>query len=306
MSLDDIQQALLASYEKHGGINHLDGVNLPAQASVNRIAVDCMHLLFPGFFEESTLTKSGVAEMVSQLLADLDQRLASEIEKCLSFAKEPSPGPRARELTTKILSHLPELREIIRTDVAAAYRGDPAARSIEEIILAYPCVLVVSLQRFAHVLYQLGIPLLPRMITEYAHERTGADIHPGAEIGAHFFIDHATGVVIGETARIGNHVKLYQNVTLGAKSFQLDEDGAPVKGVKRHPKLEDNVVIYPGATILGGETVIGENSVVGSNVWLMQSMPPNSIAYYQGDRSSIIRPRQKKDTIIEHVGDWVI
>ncbi len=306
MSLDDIQQALLASYEKHGGINHLDGVNLPAQASVNRIAVDCMHLLFPGFFEESTLVKNAVAEMVSQLLADLDQRLVSEIEKCLSFAKEPSPAKRARELTTKILSHLPELREIIQTDVAAAYRGDPAARSIEEIILAYPCVLVVSLQRFAHVLYQLGIPLLPRMITEYAHERTGADIHPGAEIGAHFFIDHATGVVIGETARIGNHVKLYQNVTLGAKSFQLDEDGAPVKGVKRHPKLEDNVVIYPGATILGGETVIGENSVVGSNVWLMQSMPPNSIAYYQGDRSSIIRPRQKKDTIIEHVGDWVI
>ena len=306
MSLDDIQKELLASYENHGGINHLDGVNLPTETSVNRIAVDCMHLLFPGFFEESTLIKSAVGEMVHQLLSDLDQRLVSEIEKCLSFAKDHEPAKRARELTTKILSELPKLREIIQTDVAAAYRGDPAARSTEEIILAYPCVLVVSLQRFAHVLYQLGIPLLPRMITEYAHERTGADIHPGAEIGTHFFIDHATGVVIGETARIGNHVKLYQNVTLGAKSFQLDEDGAPVKGVKRHPKLEDNVVIYPGATILGGETVIGQNSVVGSNVWLMQSMPANSIAYYQGDRSSIIRPRQKKDAIIEHVGDWVI
>ncbi|MEO6004448.1 MAG: serine O-acetyltransferase [Opitutus sp.] len=306
MSLDHIQRALLASYEKDGGINHLDGVNLPAESSVNRIAVDCMHLLFPGFFEESTLTKNAVPALVAKLLAELEQRLVTELEKCLTFAKEPLAAQRARELTTTILSELPKLRAIIQTDVAAAYRGDPAARSIEEIILAYPCVLVVSLQRFAHILYKLGVPLLPRMITEYAHERTGADIHPGAEIGSHFFIDHATGVVIGETARIGNHVKLYQNVTLGAKSFQLDEDGAPVKGVKRHPKLEDNVVIYPGATILGGETVIGENSIVGSNVWLMQSMPANSIAYYQGDRSSIIRPRQKKDSIIEHVGDWVI
>ena len=306
MSLDHIQRALLASYEKDGGINHLDGVNLPAESSVNRIAVDCMHLLFPGFFEESTLTKNAVPALVAKLLAELDQRLVTELEKCLTFAKEPLAAQRARDLTTTILSQLPKLREVIQTDVAAAYRGDPAARSIEEIILAYPCVLVVSLQRFAHILYKLGVPLLPRMITEYAHERTGADIHPGAEIGSHFFIDHATGVVIGETARIGNHVKLYQNVTLGAKSFQLDEDGAPVKGVKRHPKLEDNVVIYPGATILGGETVIGENSIVGSNVWLMQSMPANSIAYYQGDRSSIIRPRQKKDSMIEHVGDWVI
>lgn len=306
MSLDNIQRAFLASYEKDGGINHLDGVNLPAESSVNRIAVDCMHLLFPGFFEETALTKSAVPALVTRLLTGLDQRLVTELEKCLTFAKEPAPATRARELTTAILSELPKLREIIQTDVAAAYRGDPAARSIEEIILAYPCVLVVSLQRFAHVLYKLGVPLLPRMITEYAHERTGADIHPGAEIGSHFFIDHATGVVIGETARIGNHVKLYQNVTLGAKSFQLDEDGAPVKGVKRHPKLEDNVVIYPGATILGGETVIGENSVVGSNVWLMQSMPANSIAYYQGDRASVIRPRQKKDAFIEHVGDWVI
>jgi serine O-acetyltransferase len=307
MSLDDIQQALLNSYAKNGGINHLDGVNLPVEASVNRIAVDCMHLVFPGFFEESPLRNNdAVAAMVSQKLADLDRRLVVEIEKCLSFAGSASAATRARELTTQILSELPKLRDVIQTDVAAAYRGDPAARSIEEIILAYPCVLAVSLQRFAHVMYTLGIPLLPRMITEYGHERTGADIHPGAKIGTHFFIDHATGVVIGETARIGNHVKLYQNVTLGAKSFQLDENGAPVKGVRRHPKLEDNVIIYPGATILGGDTVIGENSIVGSNVWLMQSMPANSIAYYQGDRASVIRPRQTKDSMVEYFGDWVI
>ena len=306
MSLEDIQQALLASYAKDGGINHLDGVNLPAQPSINQLAVDCMHLLFPGFFEESRLTKNAAGALVSRLLAQLDQRLVTEIEKCLRFGKSDSPKARARDHTTAILSRLPALRALIQTDVAAAYRGDPAARSIEEIILAYPCVLVISLQRFAHELYLLGIPLLPRMITEYAHERTGCDLHPGATIGSYFFIDHATGVVVGETAQIGDHVKLYQNVTLGAKSFQLDEEGLPVKGVKRHPQLGDHVVVYPGATILGGDTIIGENSVVGSNVWLMQSMPPNSIAYYQGDRSSIIRPRRKKDSLIEYVGDWVI
>jgi serine O-acetyltransferase len=306
MSLEDIQQALLASYARDGGINHLDGVNLPAQSSVNQLAVDCMHLLFPGFFEESRLTKDAAGALISRLLTQLDQRLVTEIEKCLRFGKDDSPKPHAREFATAILSRLPALRSLIQTDVAAAYRGDPAARSIEEIILAYPCVLVISLQRFAHELYALGIPLLPRMITEYAHERTGCDLHPGASIGSYFFIDHATGVVVGETAQIGEHVKLYQNVTLGAKSFQLDEEGLPVKGVKRHPQLGNHVIVYPGATILGGDTLIGENSVVGSNVWLMQSMPPNSIAYYQGDRASIIRPRQKKDALIEYVGDWVI
>ncbi|MGC4073166.1 MAG: hypothetical protein QM760_11735 [Nibricoccus sp.] len=167
-------------------------------------------------------------------------------------------------------------------------------------------MLVISLQRVAHELYKLGVPLLPRMLTEYAHERTGTDIHPGAQIGTHFFIDHCTGVVIGETARIGNHVKIYQGVTLGAKSFVVDDAGHPVKGVKRHPKLEDGVIVYPGATILGGETVIGENSIVGSNVWLMQSMPANSIAYYQGDTASIIRPRKKKEALLEEFSDWVI
>jgi serine O-acetyltransferase len=228
------------------------------------------------------------------------------VEKSLRFARDPDATNRARTVTQELLARLPDLRKVIQTDVTAAFHGDPSARSVEEIILAYPCVLVISLQRVAHVLYQLKVPLLPRMITEYAHERTGCDIHPGADIGTHFFIDHCTGVVIGETARLGNHVKLYQGVTLGAKSFITDDKGHPVKGVKRHPELRDGVIVYPGATILGGDTVIGENSVVGSNVWLMQSMPPNSIAYYQGDQASIIRPRNKKEVMIEQVIDWVI
>ncbi len=306
MQHDAIKTALLASYETDGGINHLDGINLPSQESVNELARDCMHLLFPGYFEKSGLTKKDVPALVSRLLAGIEDRLVSEVEKSLRFARDPDPAVHARQIAQALLGKLPELRKIIQTDVTAAFHGDPSARSVEEIILAYPCVLVISLQRVAHVLYKLGVPLVPRMITEYAHERTGCDIHAGATIGSHFFVDHCTGVVIGETATLGNNVKLYQGVTLGAKSFITDEKGHPVKGVKRHPELRDGVIVYPGATILGGDTVIGENSIVGSNVWLMQSMPANSIAYYQGDQASIIRPRKKKEAMIEEAADWVI
>ena len=306
MNTDAIKASLLASYEADGGINHLDGVNLPSQESVNEAARDTMHLLFPGFFEDTGLIKKNVPAHIDALLTRLDVRLTSEIEKSLRFAKEEDSANKAATFAAEALSQLPALRKLIQTDVTAAFEGDPAARNIEEIILAYPCVLVISLQRFAHVLYKLGVPLLPRMLTEYGHERTGCDIHPGAEIGTHFFIDHCTGVVIGETARIGNHVKIYQGVTLGAKSFVTDDRGLPVKGVKRHPKLEDSVIVYPGATILGGDTVIGANSIVGSNVWLMQSMPANSIAYYQGDQASIIRPRKARESIVEEFSDWTI
>ena len=306
MTHAEIKRALLASYDTDGGINHFDGINLPAEESVNQLARDFMHLLFPGYFQESSLNKKDVPAHVDRLLSEIETRLSAELEKCLRFNRDADPASRARELTTFVLAQLPELRRVLQTDVAAAYEGDPAARSVEEIILSYPCVLVISLQRIAHVMYRLGVPLLPRMLTEYAHERTGADIHPGAEIGTHFFIDHCTGVVVGETARIGKHVKIYQGVTLGARSFMIDDKGHPVKGVKRHPELKDNVIVYPGATILGGDTIVGENSIVGSNVWLMQTMPPNSIAYYQGDSASIIRPRKTKEALIEELVDWVI
>jgi serine O-acetyltransferase len=305
MKLDAIKSALLASYETDGGINHLDGVNLPSQASANEISRECMHLLFPGFFEESRLEKKDVPALVESLLSKIGERLELEIEKSLRFARDPEPGARARTIAVEALGRLPELRRAIRTDVEAAYQGDPAALSYEEIILAYPCVLAISLQRFANVLYALGVPLLPRMITEFAHERTGIDIHPGARIGTHFFIDHGTGVVIGETATIGSHVKLYQGVTLGAKSFETDNKGNPVKGVKRHPDIGDNVTIYAHATILGGDTRIGANSVVGGNVWLLDSVPPNSIAYFKTD-DLVIRPRQKKESLVGYVEDWVI
>jgi serine O-acetyltransferase len=311
MHLDEIKQALLASYRSHGGINHLDGVNLPSQESVNQLATDCMHLLFPGYFEESPLTEREVPVLVDRLLTRIDKRLAAELEKCLRFAKVTEPAQRARELTTKFLAQFPELRKIIKTDVDAAYAGDPAARSVEEIILAYPCVLAISLQRLAHVLYHQKVPLLPRMLTEYAHERTGCDIHPGAQLGSHFFIDHGTGVVIGETATVGAHVKLYQGVTLGAKSFEVDDEGRPIKGIKRHPDIGDHVTIYAHATILGGDTRVGVHSIIGSNVWLLNSIPDESVAYFKGD-NLIVRSRRKKETLLanqvapSHEHDWEI
>jgi serine O-acetyltransferase len=301
MHLDEIKEALLASYRSHGGINHLDGVNLPSQASVNQLAVDCMHLLFPGYFEDKPLTAREVPALVDRLLNQIDKRLSIELEKCLRFAKDANPAAHARDLTTKFLAQIPALRRVIKTDVDAAYAGDPAARSVEEIILAYPCVLAISLQRLAHVLYHLRVPLLPRMITEYGHERTGCDIHPGAQLGDHFFIDHGTGVVIGETATVGSHVKLYQGVTLGAKSFEVDDEGRPIKGVKRHPNIGDHVTIYAHATILGGDTHVGAHSIIGSNVWLMKSIPAESVAYFKGE-NLVVRSRRKAETLVVNVG----
>lgn len=307
MQPNALAQALLASYARDGGINHLDGPNLPSQDRVAELARDFMHVLFPGYFEASSLKQADVEDWLTRQLTKIARNLRTEIEKALRFAGESEPGARAERATAATLARLPEIRRIIQTDVNAAYTGDPAARSFEEIVLAYPSVLVVSLQRIAHVLYGEGVPLLPRMITEFAHERTGVDIHPGATIGTHFFIDHGTGVVIGETAVIGHHVKIYQGVTLGAKSFEVDANGQPVKGVKRHPEIEDHVTIYAHATILGGTTRIGAHSVVGANVWLLDSIPANSIAYYQ-DTNLVVRPRRPKEAALGGIEgfDWAI
>lgn len=177
------------------------------------------------------------------------------------------------------LKALPEIASVLRTDIVAAYEGDPAAKSTEEVLLAYPSFEAISVFRLAHCLQTLGVPMLPRMMTESAHGKTGIDIHPGATIGKYFFIDHGTGVVIGETTVIGEHVKLYQGVTLGAKSFPADENGNPIKGIRRHPHIGNNVIIYAGATILGGDTVIGDNCVIGGNVWLTHSVAPGSVVY---------------------------
>lgn len=300
MNLDDIKQALLDSYERDGGINHLDGVNLPTQDSVQQLASDYMHLIFPGFFDATRLTKHDVASLVGDLLRRFEVRLKTDIEKSLRFAKHADPARRAHELTIATLDQLPALRKIIKTDVDAAFAGDPAAGSIEEIILAYPCVLSISLQRFAHVLYTLGVPLVPRMLTEYGHERTGSDLHPGAKIGSHFFIDHGTGVVVGETSEIGSHVKLYQGVALIARSTS---GGQALKGQKRHPSIEDHVTVYASTTIMGGDTIIGEGSTIGGNVFVTQSVPKRSLVLMQEQSLKILNKDQRHNAAEL---DWVI
>jgi serine O-acetyltransferase len=192
---------------------------------------------------------------------------------------------------------------LLRTDIESAYEGDPAALYSEEIILSYPFIEAISIQRLAHVLYSAGAPIVPRMMTEWAHSRTGIDIHPGAKIGSHFFIDHGTGVVIGETCKIGKRVKLYHGVTLGARSFVKDEAGHIVKGGQRHPQVEDGVTIYPNSTILGGETVIGANSTIGANVFLMQSVPADSLVIYE-EKQLVIRDKSERKKEAAH--DWII
>jgi serine O-acetyltransferase len=186
---------------------------------------------------------------------------------------------------------------VLRTDIEAAFNGDPAALGHEEIILSYPFIEAIAIQRLAHRLHLFGAPVIPRMMTEWAHSRTGIDIHPGAVIGTHFFIDHGTGVVVGETCRIGRHVKLYHGVTLGARSFVKDEEGHIIKGGKRHPDVGDNVTIYPNSTILGGKTVIGKNSTIGANVFLIRSVPPNSLVVYEANQLSVLDKTAKNKTV---------
>ena len=199
-------------------------------------------------------------------------------------------GQESVEAVASFFEALPQVAEILETDIQAAYDGDPAARSTAEIMLAYPAFEAISIFRLAHCLYELQVPLIPRMMTEYAHQTTGVDIHPGASIGPWFFIDHGTGVVVGETCTIGEHVKLYQGVTLGAKSFKADENGNPIKGIKRHPDIGNHVVVYAGATILGGDTVIGDNCVIGGNVWLTDSVPAGSTIYNQPTAVGPVEP----------------
>ncbi len=211
--------------------------------------------------------------------ASLLSRAAEELDALLA---ETMPGEDTASILTAFFAAIPEVKEMLESDVQAAYEGDPAARTTEEIMLSYPAFEAISIYRLAHVLYTLGVPLIPRIMTERAHKNTGIDIHPGAVIGPYFFIDHGTGVVIGETCRIGERVKLYQGVTLGAKSFELDENGNPVKGIKRHPDIGNGVIVYANATILGGNTVVGDRSIIGGNVWLVHSVPEDTKLYYQG------------------------
>ena len=282
-TVSQLTNDLVASYAQFGGINHLDGKNLPSKRVVTALTCDLLRLLFPGFFDEKLIHSSEIKAETAALLDAIFGKLEDEICKALEYqpnglAKKDVPA-EAHKLTMEFLAGLPCIREVLQTDVEAAFTGDPAAASKEEIIVSYPFIEAISVQRLAHELYRKNIALIPRIMSEWAHARTGMDLHPGAKIGSHFFVDHCTGTVVGETAIIGNHVKMYHGVTLGAKSTAA---GQGLRGKKRHPTIEDRVTIYPGATILGGDTIIGAGSTIGGNVFIMDSVQPNSLVIYDG------------------------
>ena len=258
--------------------HHKEGDPLPSSESLQRIVDLARSILFPGYFGYSTVNKHTIPYHIGVNVERLFNLLTEQILAGLCFGQENnglkinSNRDTAALLATQFISKLPEIRRILATDVEAAYYGDPAATCFGEIICCYPAIRAISNYRIAHELLVLGVPLIPRILTELAHSETGIDIHPGAKIGHHFTIDHGTGVVIGATCIIGNHVKLYQGVTLGAKSFPLDEDGNPIKGIPRHPILEDDVIVYSNATILGRIT-IGKGAIVGGNIWVTEDIP---------------------------------
>ena len=295
---------LLRTYREDGGINYLEvATTLPSRPAIDESCVDLLGLLFPGFRGDALVRSSDLPDITRSRVKALHARLQPEVAKSLAMLKTTDAiEQRAEEIVHFFIAELASLREMLWTDIDAAYEGDPAARSYEEIILAYPAIEAIAVQRMAHVLYDKEVPLIPRMMTEWAHSRTGIDIHPGAKIGSHFFIDHGTGVVIGETCEIGSRVKLYHAVTLGARSFQKDEQGKIRKGGKRHPTVEDDVIIYPNSTILGGETVIGRGTTIGGNVFLVSSVPPNSLVFYEEKQLQVVQKRPhddaKKDRVL--------
>ncbi len=277
-TIEKLVERIVGTYEGDSGINFSDTANLPVRENIIQILDHLSELLFPGYAGRRTVTKSNIKFIVTDILYHIYTELSEQIERALKYQcrleKCDSGECRriAEESTLHLLKQIPAIRELLKGDVAAAFEGDPAAQSYEEIVISYPCIIAISTYRIAHELYFKQVPLIPRLMTEYAHSKTGIDIHPGAKIGKNFFIDHGTGVVIGETTVIGDNVTLYQGTTLGALSIWKDEQGRAIRGKKRHPTIEDNVTIYAEATILGNVT-IGKGAVIGGNVWVRESVP---------------------------------
>ncbi len=287
-----VTRDIVTTYGTIGGINRIGEKNLPSRQVVVEILEELLAVIFPGYHGAPVPRDADLELLVGARLDSVSQHLADVIENTLEFchhlpceceklwaiADVPQDQDRfaaaARFVTMAFLDQLAGIRELLDKDVAAAFAGDPAAANTEEIIICYPGIQAISIHRLAHPLYRMGVPLLPRIMSEWAHQISGVDIHPGAQIGENFFIDHGTGVVIGETTRIGDRVKIYQGVTLGALSFRRNEDGTLVKGGQRHPTIGDDVTIYANATILGGQTVIGEGAVVGGGAWITRSVAP--------------------------------
>jgi serine O-acetyltransferase len=276
--VDKLVDQLMETYQGDSGINFIDASNLPVRGRILVIIDALFEILFPGHTGNRTVARTNIRFVVGDVLCQVYADLMEQIERAFAYhcrvtaCEDCNCGTKAHNVTVAFLQKLPGIRDILKGDVAAAYEGDPAAISCEEIVISYPYITAIAMHRIAHELYKLDVPLIPRMMSECAHARTGIDIHPGAQIGHNFFIDHGTGVVIGETSVIGNNVKIYQGTTLGALSFKRDAQGKIIKGGKRHPTIEDDVTIYAEATILGDIT-IGRGAVIGGNVWVKESVP---------------------------------
>lgn len=293
ISAADGVEDLLQTYSETGGINYIDAAaSLPSRAPIEAACRELMSLMFPGFRGEPLYDSVDLPDITRSRMRHLHSLLKPEI--CKSFERGPtSPATEAKaeELLSAFMGELGRIRRLIWTDIDAAYEGDPAARSYEEVVLAYPTIDAIAMQRMAHVLYEMEVPLIPRMMTEWAHSLTGIDIHPGARIGSHFFIDHGTGVVVGETTEIGSHVKLYQGVSFIARSLSA---GRALGGQKRHPTVEDRVTIYAGTTVMGGDTVVGAGSTIGANVFLTHSVPPRSLVSYEEKEVRVIPKKPRR------------
>jgi len=276
--VENLVNEIARTYKDDSGINFIDASNLPVRGKILEILDLLTELLFPGYTGKRTVTKSNINFIVGDILCQVYTELSTQMERAYQYQCriKKCDGCDCRTMAQNVAQHLlvqlPRIRELLKGDVRAAFDGDPAAKSYEEIVISYPCIIAIATYRIAHELYLKQVPLIPRIMTECAHAKTGIDIHPGAKIGKNFFIDHGTGVVIGETTVIGDNVKIYQGATLGALSFPKDERGRVIKGGKRHPTIQDNVTIYAEATILG-DIVIGKNSVIGGNVWIKESVP---------------------------------
>ena len=286
--LPELTDRIVDTYQEIETINHLGHCPLPSIQVVVEIAEDLKEILYPGYRKRQNLHLGNVTYRIGDLIDSLHDRLTQQIARALRHDYrrknkltcgdiQPDFDARGQEKAIEFLSALPAIRRVLATDVQAAYDGDPAAGGLDEIIFCYPGLEAVTIYRLAHELHRLEVPLSPRMMSEWAHGRTGIDIHPGATIGPSFFIDHGTGVVIGATCEIASHVKLYQGVTLGALSFARDEQGNLIRTLKRHPTIEDHVVVYANATVLGGTTVIGRNSVIGAGASVYETGPPNTV-----------------------------
>jgi len=302
ITLAGLRERLLASYVREGGINHVDGKNLPSKHAIANITVDLLRLLFPGFFDEKLIHSSEIGAVTNELLESVLGRLEPEIRKSLEYAPPAGSGDEdlrdlASTITLKFLGNLPQVRELLQTDLEAAYNGDPAAFSKDEVIVAYPFIETIAVQRLAHELYLDNVPLIPRIMTEWAHTRTGMDLHPGARIGRYFFVDHCTGTVVGETTIIGDHVKMYQGVGLVAKSLAA---GQALRGQKRHPTIGDRVTIYAGATIIGGDTVVGAGSTIGASVFLTTSVPEDSLVVLEAANVKVIPKKSRESFVVDY------